>query len=123
MTDDIKLWLPPMLTLLGTLIVITFTAWLNTRSVHAMIAELRQTVRADNAELRGEIAELRGEVRADIVELRTEVAVKLGDLRTDLTQSRGELKLDIVRLENKLDHYAETQASHSEEIGRLKGRG
>jgi hypothetical protein len=51
--DDITLWLPWMLTMLGTLIVITFTAWLNTRSVHAMIAELRQAVRADIAELRG----------------------------------------------------------------------
>jgi hypothetical protein len=82
MTDDIKLWLPPMLTLLGTLIVVTFTAWLNTRSVHAMIAELCQTV------------------RADLAEVRTEVAVKY-----------GELKLDILRIENKLDHYAETQAT------------
>ena len=87
MTDDIKLWLPPMLTLLGTLIIFTFTARPNTLSVHAIIAELRMAVRADIAEL------------------------------------RGELKLDILRIENKVDHYAETQASHSEEIGRLKGRG
>jgi hypothetical protein len=116
MTDDIKLWLPPMLTLLGTLIVITFTAWLNTRSVHAMIAELRQAVRADSAELRGEVS-------TENAKLRTEVAAMLGELRTDLTQLRGELKLDILRLENKLDHYAETQASHSEEIRLLKGRG
>ena len=94
MTDDIKLWLPPMLTLLGTLIVVTFTAWLNTRSVHAMIAELRRTM------------------RADLAEVRTEVAVKY-----------GELKLDILRIENNLDHYAETQATHSEEIRRLKGHG
>jgi hypothetical protein len=41
MTDDIKIWLPPMLTLLGTLVVITFTAWLNTRSVHAMASQWR----------------------------------------------------------------------------------
>jgi len=105
MTDDIKLCLPPVLTLLGTFIVVTFTAWLNTRSVHAMIAELRQAG------------------RADIAELRTEVAEGLGELRTDLSQLRGELKLDILRLENKLDHYAKTQASHSEEIRLLKGRG
>ena len=84
MTDDIKIWLPPMLTLLGTLIVVTFTAWLSTRSVHAMMGELRQEVRADIATFRGELATL-----------------------------RGELKLDILRIENKLDHYAETQASHS----------
>ena len=75
MTDDLKIWLPPMLTLLGTLIAITFTAWLSTRSVHAMIAEVQ-----------------------------------------------GELKLDILRIENKLDHFAETQASHSERIDRLERR-
>jgi hypothetical protein len=62
-TDDIKLWLPPMLTLLGTLIVIAFMAWLNTRSVHAMIAELRQVERADIAELRTEVAARLGELR------------------------------------------------------------
>jgi hypothetical protein len=50
-------------------------------------------------------------VRADLAEVRTEVAVKY-----------GELKLDILRVENKLDHYAETQATHSEEIRRLRGR-
>ena len=98
MTDDIKIWLPPMLTLLGTLIVVTFTAWLSTRSVHAMIGELHQEVRADMTALRGE-------------------------LRTDMAELRGELKLDIQRLENKLDHYAETQASHSERIERLERRG
>ena len=87
MTDDIKIWLPPMLTLMGTLIVVTFTAWLSTRSVHAMIEALRQEVRADIATL------------------------------------PGELKLDILRIENTLDHYAGVQASHSEDISRLKGRG
>jgi hypothetical protein len=84
MTDDVKIWLPPMLTLLGTLVVVIFTAWLNTRSVHAMIGELREAM------------------RANIAELRTEVAVK-----------HGELRLDMQRIENKLDHYAEVQASHS----------
>jgi hypothetical protein len=87
MTDDIKIWLPPILTLLGTLIVITFTAWLNTRSVHAMIEGLRQETRAMLAEM------------------------------------SGSLKLDILRIENKLDHYAEVQASHSERIDRLEKRG
>ena len=98
MTDDLKIWLPPMLTLLGTLIAVTFTAWLSTRSVHAMIGELRQETRAG-------LAELRGETRAGLAELR------------------GELKLDIQRIENKLDHYAEVQASHSERIERLERRG
>lgn len=50
--DELKLWLPPVLTLLGTLIVVTFTAWLNTRSVHSMIEASRQETRADMAVLK-----------------------------------------------------------------------
>ena len=76
MNANIKIWLPPMLTLLGTLIVVTFTAWLSMRSMHDMIGELRQEVRAD-------IATLRGELKVDVASLR------------------GEL----LRIENKLDHY------------------
>lgn len=33
--DDVRLWLPWMLTLLGTLIVVPFTACLNTQAVMA----------------------------------------------------------------------------------------
>jgi nitrogen-specific signal transduction histidine kinase len=55
MNDEIKIWLPPMLTLLGTLIVVTFTAWLSTRSVHSMIDALRHEMRADMAGLRGDL--------------------------------------------------------------------
>jgi hypothetical protein len=87
-----------MLTLSGTLIAVTFTAWLGTRSVHAMIGELR-------AEVRAHIASLQGELKLDVATLRTE-----------LTCARGELKLDMLRIENKLDHYAEVQASHSEKL-------
>lgn len=45
MADDLKIWLPPMLTLLGTLIVVVFTAWMNNRAILA-------TIRGDNAELK-----------------------------------------------------------------------
>jgi hypothetical protein len=76
-----------MLTLLGTLIVVTFTAWLSTRSVHATIDALRHETRADLAGMRATIAEV-----------------------------KGELKLDILRMENKLDHYrrnaGEPQRAH-----------
>lgn len=53
--DGINLWLPWMLTLLGNVIVVTFTAWLSARSVHARIAEVRQAIHADFAELREEL--------------------------------------------------------------------
>jgi ABC-type transport system involved in cytochrome bd biosynthesis fused ATPase/permease subunit len=82
--DEIKIWLPPMLTLLGTLIVVTFTAWYNTRSVHALIEALRQEVRANMAE------------------------------------AFAPVNLALQRLENKLDHYAEVRATHSEQIDELR---
>ena len=47
MTDDLKFWLPPMLTLLGTVIVIVFTAWTNSRTLLAQLEALRQEVRAE----------------------------------------------------------------------------
>lgn len=100
MTDDVKIWLPPMLTLLGTLIVVTFTAWLSSRSVHAMIDAVRQEIQT----VRQELQTVRHEMRAEIAGVRSE------------------LKLDILRIENKIDHYAETQASHSERIERLERR-
>jgi hypothetical protein len=53
--DDVNLWLPLMLTLLGTAMAVTFTAWLSTRSVHAIIAEVRQAIRVESAELREEL--------------------------------------------------------------------
>jgi septal ring factor EnvC (AmiA/AmiB activator) len=96
-----------MLTLLGALIAITFTAWLSTRSVHAMIDALRHETRADLAGMRASFAEVR---------------TSMAELRTSMADMRGELKLDILRIENKLDHYAETQASHSERIDRLERR-
>jgi ubiquinone biosynthesis protein UbiJ len=41
-----------MLTLLGTIIVLMFTAWISNRSSDARIEALRQEMRALNAELR-----------------------------------------------------------------------
>jgi len=45
--------------------------------------------------------------------------IDLGNIRTEMAEMRGELKLDIQRIENKLDHLAEVQASHSEKLSKL----
>jgi sensor domain CHASE-containing protein len=66
MTDDMRLWLPPMLTLLGTLVVVVFTAWLNTRAILAQMEALRQ-------EVKKEIAELRLELKTELVEVKNRV--------------------------------------------------
>ena len=52
MSDDLKIWLAPMFTLSGTLIVVVFTAWLNNNAIFAHMEALRQEVRADAAALK-----------------------------------------------------------------------
>jgi hypothetical protein len=73
-TDDLKIWLPPFLTLLGTLIVVVFTAWLNTRAVLGQVekgmAELRLELKLEIEHLRLELSEFRGEARTDAVEVK-----------------------------------------------------
>ncbi len=44
-------------------------------------------------------------------------------LRAEFRASMTEVTAHLTRIENKLDHYAETQASHSERIERLEKRG
>jgi hypothetical protein len=40
--------------------------------------------------------------------------------RAGIAEIKTEMMLGFQRIENKLDHYAETQASHSERIDRLE---
>ncbi len=78
MSDDLRLWLPPMLTLIGTLIVVVFTAWINNRAVFA---------RLDGQEER--FATLRQEIRANIAE------------------AIAPINLALARIENKVDQLAD----------------
>ncbi len=192
MTDDIKLWLPPMLTLLGTLIVVTFTAWLNTRAVGAKIDTLNGRIdgldgrvndfketlgtRITDMEktlgnridgLDGRVNDFKEMLGNRIIDMEktlgnridgldgrvTDVKEMLGNRITDMEKTLGnritetkemlgnritdtketlraesrataaELTVTLQRIENKLDHYTETQAGHSEDIRRLKERG
>ena len=57
------------------------------------------------------IGELRQEVRVDIATFR-------GELKLDILRVESAMKIDILRIENKLDHYAEVQAIHSEKLNK-----
>lgn len=70
MAEDLKIWLPPMLTLMGTLIVVVFTAWLNTRAVLAQVEKGMADLRL---ELKTEIAEMRLEMRTEFADLKNRV--------------------------------------------------
>jgi len=123
MTDDIKLCFPPMLTLLGTLIVVTFTACLNTRVVGAKIDALNGRIDGLNGRV-NDVKEMLGNRITDMKEtLGNQIADTKETLRAESRATVAELTVTLQRIENKLDHYAETQAGHSEDITRLKERG
>jgi peptidoglycan/LPS O-acetylase OafA/YrhL len=52
MNPTLQIWLPPMLTLLGTLIAVVFAAWLSNRFMEAKIDALRAEMKQGFAELR-----------------------------------------------------------------------
>jgi hypothetical protein len=67
---QLQLWLPPVLSLFGTLIVVLFAAWMNTRSLSAQIDGLRSEMNAKfdalRAEMKQNMAELRLEFHTDL---------------------------------------------------------
>ncbi len=73
MNPQVQLWMPAVLSLFGTLIVVVLTAWLNTRMLSAQVEVLR-------SELRGEMAALRAEVKQGFAELRLEFHTQIGEL-------------------------------------------
>jgi hypothetical protein len=52
MTQQMTLWMPAILSLFGTLIVVVITAWMNTRTLSSQIDALRAETRQGFAELR-----------------------------------------------------------------------
>jgi uncharacterized protein HemX len=55
--------------------------------------------------------------------LRAEIQTLRADMSTGFARTSGEINLILQRIENKLDHYAETQATHSERIDKLEKGG
>jgi hypothetical protein len=52
MTAQVQIWLPTLLALFGSLLVVVFSAWLNTKALSAQIQALRAEMRHCFAELR-----------------------------------------------------------------------
>lgn len=72
--------MPAVLALFGTLIVVVFTAWLNTRTVLAHLEAIRSEIGGVRSELLGEIAGLRAEVKKDLAELRLDLTTQISAL-------------------------------------------
>jgi hypothetical protein len=78
-----QVWMPAVLSLFGTLIVVVLTAWVNTRMLSAQVEALR-------SELRAEIAALGAETHGEVGALRAEMAA----LRAEVKQGFAELRLE-----------------------------
>jgi hypothetical protein len=52
MPPQVQIWMPTILALFGTLVVVVFTAWLNTKALSSQIEALRAETRQGFAELR-----------------------------------------------------------------------
>ena len=83
MNPQLQLWMPAVLSLFGTLIVVVLSAWLNTRMLSAQIESVR-------AELRAEIGALRAEMKQGFAELRLEFHQQFTELsgRVDRLEER-----------------------------------
>ena len=73
MQPVMQLWMPPILSMLGTLIVVVFTVWLNTKALSAQIEAVRSEVQALRAEMKQGFAELRLEFHTEISALSRRV--------------------------------------------------
>jgi hypothetical protein len=85
MNGQVQLWMPPILALFGSLIVVVITAWLNTKTLSAQIEAVRSEMTALRAEMRGEINTLRAEMKQGFAEIRLE-------FHKDLTELTGRVE-------------------------------
>ena len=78
-------WMPSILALFGSLLVVVVTAWLNMKALSSQIDAVRTEFRAHmnvlRAEMRQGFAEFRLEVRTEITELRVEMHAEFAELR------------------------------------------
>jgi hypothetical protein len=74
MSSQAQLWMPANFALFGSLIVVSFTAWINTRAVLAHIDAVRAQLDALRAEVKKDLAEfeLRLNTRLSALEHRIE---------------------------------------------------
>ena len=74
MSSQAQLWMPAILALFGSLIVVSFTAWINTRAVLAHIEAVRAELGVLRAEFKKDLAEfeLRLNTRLSALERRIE---------------------------------------------------
>jgi hypothetical protein len=85
METQLQVWMPAILTLFGTLIVVVLTAWLNTRALSSQIESLR-------SELHAELKALEERIGKQLAELEPRLAKQIMELTQrieKLEETRG----------------------------------
>ncbi len=100
-----QLWMPAVLALFGSLMVVVITAWLNTKALIAQIeavrAEMMGQMNSLRAEVRGNIDSLRAELKGGIESLRAEMKQGFAELRLEFHKEISELSRSVERLEEQ----------------------
>src|SRR5437016_3328966 len=95
MAAQAQLWMPAVLALFGTLIVVVFTAWLNSRMLAAKVDAQGTRIDALRAEMKQSMAELELRLSKQIMETKQSIA----DFEVRLSKQIMELGQRIDRLE------------------------
>ena len=69
MEQQVQLWMPAILALFGSLIVVVMTAWINTRMLSAQIEAINTKIDALRSEVKQGLAELELRLTKQILEL------------------------------------------------------
>jgi len=84
MTPQVQIWMPAILALFGSLLVVVFTAWLNTKALSAQIEgvdkKLTAQIEGVDRKLTAQIEALRAEMRQGFAELRLDFHTEISEL-------------------------------------------
>jgi hypothetical protein len=81
MNQTAQLWMPAILALFGSLIVVVITAWLNTKALSAQIEALRTEMHALRTEMHAEMNALRAEMKLQIAEAELRIVKEILELK------------------------------------------
>jgi hypothetical protein len=105
MTPQVQIWMPAILALFGSLLVVVFSAWLNTKAVTAHIDGVDKKLSAQidgiDKKLTAQIDGIDKKLTSQIEALRAEMRQGFAELRLDFHTEISQLTRRVERLEEQ----------------------
>jgi hypothetical protein len=105
MNAQVQIWLPTILALFGSLLVVVFSAWLNTKVLSAQIdgTDKKLTAQVDGIDkkLTAQVDGIDKKLTAQIEALRAEMRQGFAELRLDFHTEISQLARRVERLEEQ----------------------